>query len=260
MSDNIKRDDNSGLLTSIWGSNTWNSLHCITFGYPEQPTEENKQHYKIFFESIKFVLPCCTCRKHFAEHTKKGSSFEIKYEIFENRKTLTKWLYDLHSHVNKMLEMKYDITYEDLCEKYNSYIAECVMPIDKKTIAYKNNYDKEAPYVPYEIAMCFKNYAKKRGLNDYAKKLNETYETFKQKRGDKKNLWILRNTECYEITKNMRINSILGFEQDGEFKNLPTIEELKLLQLMCTTMKESSLNHMLEKLGYDFVNSPVFAK
>lgn len=249
--DNLKHDNNIGLLTSIWGSNTWNSLHCVTFAYPENPTEEDKQHYKTYFEMLKYVLPCCTCRSHLTEHTKPGAKFEITISIFENRKTLTRWLYDLHNYVDKTLEMKYDITYDDLCEKYNSYIADCTISLDKKTIAYKNAYDREAPYVPYEIAVKFSDYAKIRGMNNFKQILDETNENFKNKRGNKKENWVERNTLYWEKVKNMRINSKLGFETKEtnlEYKNLPSIDELELIQLMSTTLKESTLNHMLEKI------------
>lgn len=253
MSDNIKHDNNSGLLTSIWGSDTWNSLHCITFGYPEHPTEEDKEHYKLFFETLRFVLPCCACRKHFTEHTKPGAKFEITYDVLKNRTTLTKWLYELHNYVDKTLEMNYDITYNDVCEKYSSYIANCVMSMDKKIIAYKNDHNREAPYVTYSIAVCFADYAKQRGIENYLETLDNTYNAFSNKRSVQKEFWIERNINCWKTINYMRTNGILGFEQNGEFKNLPSIEELKLLQLMCTTMKESSLKHMLEKLGFKFV-------
>jgi hypothetical protein len=261
MSDNnsISQNSSTGLLTSIWGSDTWNSLHCITFGYPECPTEEDKQHYKTYFETLKYVLPCCTCRKHLTEHTGKGSKFEINNQIFESRATLTKWLYDLHNYVDKTLDMKYDITYEDLCEKYGSYIADCKMSQEKKVIAYSNAYDRESTFMSYEIAECFSDYAIERGLENFEKILANTYNNFKNKRTNKTN-WKLRNIESFEIIKNMRVSGKLGFETEGQYKNLPTIEELKLFQLMSTTLKETSLEHMIEKLGFKIQDKFSFLK
>lgn len=253
MSDNIKHDDNIGLLTSIWGGPEWDSLCCIAYGYPENPTDEDKLHYRTYFEHIKYVLPCCMCRKHLTEHTKTGSQFEITPEIFESRESLTRWLYGLHNRVNDMLEISYDITYDDMNSKYSSYIADCVMPIEKKIIAYKNSYDREAPFINYITASYFADYAKKRGLDDYMILLEKTKLIHEHKRTAYKNLWIDRNLKCWEQIKQMRTNGILGFESDGEYKNLPTIDELKLLQMMCTTMKLSTLNHMIKKLGYTVV-------
>lgn len=241
----------NGLLTSIWGGNTWESLHCITFAYPDEPTEEDKQHYKTYFLILKYILPCCTCRKHYTEHTAVGGKYEINDDVFESRNSLTLWLFNLHNCVDESLGMQYDITYDDLCKKYNSYVANCEMTIDKKIIAYKNYYNKEAPYLSFEMAICFKNYAESRGMIDFAFNLLNTYKKFITKRNDKGDIsseWIERNSICWEQVKHMKINGIIGFEQSGEHKNLPTIEELKMIQMMSTTLSLKSLNHMIEKL------------
>ncbi len=256
-----------GMLTTIWGPNLWKSLHCISFVYPDNPTESEKQHYKTYFQTLKYVLPCCICRKHFTEHTQLGAKFEITDKIFNNKTTLTKWLFELHNCVNESLGMKYDITYEDVCNKYNSYIADCNMSIEKKTIAYINSYDQESPLVAYKIAACFIEYAKSRGMTDYESNLKKTHEIFKTKRNSQKMIsdeWIKRNSDCFEIVKYMRTNGIIGFEKlekdnvnYDSYNNLPTIEELKLLQLMSTTLNIRTLKHMTEKLGFSDVSETI---
>lgn len=246
--------NDTGILTHIWGPSTWNSLHCISFSYPENPTDSDKEYYKAYFQLLKFVLPCCICRKHFTEHTKIGGKHEINNDIFENRSSLTKWLYNLHNDVDESLGMKYDITYEDLTKQYTSYIAECNMSKEKKQIAFKNYYNKEASLVKYEIACCFVEYAKSRGINDFKENLDQTYNKFKSKRDSQNNIsddWIKRNSKCWKIVKYMKINGIVGFETTEEHHNLPTVEELNLLQLMSTTLSITSLKHMIEKLGFE---------
>lgn len=246
-------NNESGMLTSIWGNNAWNSLHCISFTYPEKPTEEDKQNYKTYFQTLKYVLPCCICRKHYTEHTKIGGDFEIKDEIFKNKESLTRWLYELHKNVDKSLGMNYDIEYDDVCMKYNSYVANCVMPMEKKIIAYKNAYDQEAPIVTYEIAEKFTDYAVKRGITNYKETLDKTFEYFKTKRDSTKNIsenWIKRNADCWNLSKYMRTHGIIGFEdnKDGDYHKLPTVEELKMLQMMSTTLNEKTLEHMIKKI------------
>lgn len=241
----------SGMLTSIWGNSTWNSLHCISFTYPEHPSKEDKQHYKIYFQTLKYVLPCCVCRKHYTEHTQIGGDFEITDEVFDNKTTLTLWLYELHKHVNKSLGMVYDITYDDVCTKYNSYIANCNMSTEKKIIAYKNAHDQEAPFVPYETAILFSDYAAQRGITDFVDKLNTTFKHFKTKRDSENNIsenWIKRNVDCLSLSKYMRTNGIIGFEKNTDHHNLPTVEELQMLQMMSTTLSDTTLKHMIEKL------------
>ena len=59
VEDFMKGDNvNNGLITKIWGPGLWSALHCITFGYPVNPTEKHKQDYKRFFTIVGDILPC----------------------------------------------------------------------------------------------------------------------------------------------------------------------------------------------------------
>lgn len=103
--------------------------------------------------------------------------------------------------------------------------------------------------------MCFVDYAKSRGLNNYEQNLKNTKKMFKNKRNPENNTiisedWIKRNSDCWKIVKYMKTNGVLGFEKTEEYHNLPTIEELNLFQLMSTTLSIRTLKHMIEKLGH----------
>ena len=54
-----KEDYNSqdGMLTSVWGPSLWHSLHAISFNYPVNPTQKQKNEYLSFFKSLKNILP-----------------------------------------------------------------------------------------------------------------------------------------------------------------------------------------------------------
>ena len=62
-----RKDYNSGegMLTSVWGPSLWHTLHTISFNYPVEPTKQQKQHYKLFFSNLEWILPCGYCRKNF---------------------------------------------------------------------------------------------------------------------------------------------------------------------------------------------------
>lgn len=247
MSDNLDKpimDINAeGLFTSIWGPAVWVSLHCITFNYPINPTTEDKKHYKSFFELLCYILPCCECRKHYTENIKEGPAM-LTDEVFETRSTLTKWLYELHDLVNGKLGMKYDISYDDLCKKYNSYIAGCTVTEEQKIIAYKNSYDKESPIISYEMAKKFTKYAISRGLKNFSEELEKTNNIIR-----KSSEWICRNEKCWKIVKQMKINGIIGFEKEGtKYERLPSIAELHLIQQMSTSLREKVLLNMIKKL------------
>lgn len=249
MTDEVKSQGiKSGLLPSLWGPPTWESLHCITFGYPDNPTEEDKNDYYNYFQLLKKVLPCCECRAHYSEMISTGET-KLTMDVMKNKDTLTKWLYDAHCAVTKRTGFVYDISYKNICDKYNSYIAECQLTPAMKIIPYKNSYNKKAPCVPYEVAVCFVDYATKRGLNDFASMIQKTSKisTFEESK--------IRNEKCWDIIKTMRTNGIHCIEMDGEFKGLPTIKELELLQNLSTTMSQKVIKHILIKFGYNFLQN-----
>jgi hypothetical protein len=100
--------------SNIWGVHAWKFMHYITLGYPEIPTEEHKNNYKNFFISLKNVLPCSICAKHYEENLKK---IPLTDDILNSKDKLIKWCIDLHNIINKMLNKKilsYDEAYKQL--------------------------------------------------------------------------------------------------------------------------------------------------
>ena len=47
-----------GMLTTVWGPSLWHFLHTMSFNYPVNPTQENKQQYRAFIFSLEHILPC----------------------------------------------------------------------------------------------------------------------------------------------------------------------------------------------------------
>ena len=108
--------------TLYWGNGGWIFLHSISFLYPDNPTEQEKQQYAQFFHSLKYVLPCETCRSHY----KKGIEQDMPIEpALESRNKLTRWLVDFHNSVNKRLG-KPVVSYESVKEKYEMMKGNCV--------------------------------------------------------------------------------------------------------------------------------------
>ena len=246
----------SGLITKIWGPHMWVALHSITFCYPLEPTEEHKIKYKKFFKSVGDMLPCFYCRESYNEFLKCGIT-KLDDNVFKNRESLTKWLYYVHEAVNKKLGVDYGVSYEDVVIRYESYRASCNQkdlldkikskgcdaPIDKKTISYRIENTKECPIIPIKMAKHFVKYAKMRGLSD-----NE-FNVINQFDGNcKGEMWDLRNHECNEIIKNMRLQGIKSIELDEKWKDLPTIEELKLIMRLSSNLSNNKLIEIIQKL------------
>lgn len=95
----------------IWGPHAWLFLHTITFNYPENPSEQDKVNFFTFFDSLKHVLPCAKCRKHYHENSK-----HIKDNL-NSKDDLVKWLIKIHNDVN-FINNKPIWSYDDVYNKY----------------------------------------------------------------------------------------------------------------------------------------------
>lgn len=118
-----------GFLTTVWGPAQWHMLHTISFNYPVNPTEEDKTNYKAFIEGLCNVLPCGACRKNLRTNLDK---MPLLPEHLDGREAFSKYVYQLHELVNKMLKKKSNLTYCDVRERYEHFRARCTT--DSKAI------------------------------------------------------------------------------------------------------------------------------
>ena len=126
-----------GMLTSVWGPPMWHSLHTISFNYPVKPTKEDKDNYYAYFKSLQKILPCRYCRDNLKKNLK---TVPLKKSIFKNRDTLSKWVYDLHQLVNKMLNKKGNLTYDQVRDRYEHFRARCLAQKTKESGCNKSLY------------------------------------------------------------------------------------------------------------------------
>jgi hypothetical protein len=119
-----KRDFKSGdgMLTSVWGPSMWHYLHTMSFGYPVNPTKQQKVHYRNFILNLQNVLPCKYCRMNLTNNFKVHP---LKMCHMENRDKFSRYIYKLHEIVNKMLGKKSGLSYCDVRERYEHFRARC---------------------------------------------------------------------------------------------------------------------------------------
>jgi hypothetical protein len=115
-------NSNDGMLTSVWGPGMWHYLHTMSFNYPVNPTCHNKEQYRSFVLSLRHVLPCGKCRKNLCKNFKK---LPLKMKHMESRDTFSKYIYDLHELVNKMLNKNSGLSYKEVRERYEHFRARC---------------------------------------------------------------------------------------------------------------------------------------
>jgi hypothetical protein len=120
-----------GFLTSVWGPALWHSLHTMSFNYPVNPTPEDKKHYRDYILSLQHVLPCKYCRQNLKTNFK---SMPLTMDSMKNRESFSRYIYNLHELVNKMLKKKSGLTYCDVRERYEHFRSRCT---EEKPIIFK---------------------------------------------------------------------------------------------------------------------------
>lgn len=124
-----------GMLTTVWGPSVWMFLHTMSFNYPVEPTEEDKNNYRNFVLSLKDVLPCKYCRMNLVKNFKQ---LPLTMADMKNRETFSKYIYELHELVNTMLQKKSNLSYDDVRERFEHFRARCTKDIAEKKKIIKN--------------------------------------------------------------------------------------------------------------------------
>lgn len=131
-----KKDYSSGdgMVTSTWGPAAWHLLHTMSFNYPINPSTGDKKHYRDYVLSLQYVLPCKYCRMNLKNNFKH---YPLKMSHMKNRDTFSRYIYNLHELVNKMLGKKSGLSYCDVRERYEHFRSRCTL--DKpKIFKFKN--------------------------------------------------------------------------------------------------------------------------
>ena len=131
-----KKDYSSGdgMVTSTWGPAAWHLLHTMSFNYPINPTPEDKKYYKEFVLNLQHVLPCKYCRMNLKNNFKHHP---LKMSHMKNRDSFSRYIYNLHELVNKMLGKKSGLSYCDVRERYEHFRSRCTVE-KPKLFKFKN--------------------------------------------------------------------------------------------------------------------------
>ena len=113
-----------GMLTSVWGPIFWFFLHTMSFNYPNNPNIETKKQYRDFIISLQYILPCKFCRDNLTLNLKK---LPITMDEMKNRETFSRYVYNLHELINKMLKKKSNLTYEDVRDRFEIFRSKCIV-------------------------------------------------------------------------------------------------------------------------------------
>jgi len=115
-------ESSDGFLTAVWGPMLWSYLHTMSFNYPNNPTPENKRHYREFVLNLQYVMPCKFCRLNLTKNLKE---LHLTLNHMKDRESFSRYIYELHETVNRMLNKKSGLTYADVRDRYENFRSRC---------------------------------------------------------------------------------------------------------------------------------------
>jgi hypothetical protein len=124
-------NSNDGMLTTVWGPSQWHFLHTMSFNYPVEPTPQDKKHYLDYIYSLRYTLPCGKCRANLHKNLKK---LPLKMSHMASRDTFSRYVYDLHELINKMLNKKPGPSYEKVRDTYENFRSRCTQTQEEHKI------------------------------------------------------------------------------------------------------------------------------
>ena len=107
---------------ALWGPHGWKFIHYITLGYPYNPTDETKNNYLNFFNTMKNVIPCSICGSNYKQHLLE---FPLTYEILSDKQAFINWGITMHNLVNISNKKKEYSNEEGLIEIIKNSTGDC---------------------------------------------------------------------------------------------------------------------------------------
>ena len=212
--------------TRFWGPSGWKILHWITYGYPELPTQQNKIDYGLFFNSVKYILPCKYCRISLTTFYKQ---LPVE-EHLVSKETLTTWLYQIHNKVNNKLRKQKLVKYpnppkEEIDKIYTKMIIDkCRIPGWDFLYCMIFNYPKDKDILSYDRINGYITFFSYVGKVIPCESYSKEFKKAIIKNPLEKNLESNNKMVTWLYTINCEIDKKLGFKQK-KFKRLCKIYE-----------------------------------
>ena len=119
-----------GYTPKIWGPSLWFVMTLIASNYPMVPTKSDEIAYYHFFDNLRRVLPCKSCRVEYTKMITKSVNPELRLVrgMFHQptteapgaaRKRVFTWVVKIHNAVNRRLGKKRRTSIEFWAKTYS---------------------------------------------------------------------------------------------------------------------------------------------
>ena len=116
-----------GMQTAIWGPVFWTSIHLVSFNYPVGPNDESvRTQYKEWLLATGKVLPCRYCRENFNKNLEAALRGRTLDDVLLSRDSFSRFCYDLHEEVNRMLNKPTTRSFEEVRDMYEGFRSRCL--------------------------------------------------------------------------------------------------------------------------------------
>ena len=87
------------ITPDVWGGPMWRTIHVVALGYPQNPPDHVRAAYRAFYNSLKTVIPCATCRQGYVailDESPVEPALGSTQDLFN-------WTVSVHNKVNEKL-------------------------------------------------------------------------------------------------------------------------------------------------------------
>lgn len=192
-----------------WGPHLWQTIYNIIAVYPDKPDNIHIESIKMFFISLKNLLPCEKCRLSYSSYLEEPDTNINTINNFNSRENLITFVYNLRNKVNNKLNNEYYISLNYFKKKLNKIICS----------NNNNNMDCyissliEVPFVPRSFEEKLYNYLKnKTNYNkEHTKQILNVCHNFMENpnfNSDNKyfKIYYKRNIKCRKIIDKIYFN------------------------------------------------------
>lgn len=229
-----------------WGPNIWAFMYSFIAVYPERPDIKVMDGAKLFFLSLKSLIPCESCRISYNTYIAEPDTNINDPKFISSKNGLIELVHNLRSKVNEKLELDYDISLFYFKKKLHYLVCE-----NSNNDGIINDL-KEVPFIPRNLENKAINFLKKKSQYNITetRQILTTCRIFMNEPNFDPNdkyfkLFYKRTISCRDLIKKIYTNMCNGdyclidsFNRDFDI-------HLKLMYLGCTIIPESELAKLL---------------